>query len=394
MRLTDIKVKQEKPREKTFMLSDGRGLALEVRSNGKKYWVVRYYEGNRERRKSLGVYPTVTLKEARAKNDELRKALETGKPIGFDRETFATVAAEWIEKRMRPKATEGYLRTIRLRLDRWILPAIGHMKLDELTSGAILQLCRKIEAKGIIETAARVKIIISQVFNYAIATDRADVNPTLALHGALQSHQVKHHSTITEPGKVGLLMRHIDEYPFEVVRYALKFSALVFCRPGEIRAAEWKEIDWKNQEWNIPAEKMKMKRPHIVPLARQTIEVLETLREYTGKNKWLFPSARGDGRYMSENTIRMALRAMGYGNEDMTAHGFRAMASTSFNEARRPDGSRLWSEQAIERQLAHAERNKVMRAYNHAEYLPERRELMQWYADWLDDLKLSVAVAS
>ena len=189
-------------------------------------------------------------------------------------------------------------------------------------------------------------------------------------------------------------MRHIDEYPFEVVRYALKFSALVFCRPGEIRAAEWKEIDWKNQEWNIPAEKMKMKRPHIVPLSRQTIEVLEALRKCTGKNKWLFPSARGDGRYMSENTIRMALRAMGYGNEDMTAHGFRAMASTSFNEARRSDGSRLWSEQAIERQLAHAERNKVMRAYNHAEYLPERRELMQWYADWLDGLKLSAAVAS
>ena len=387
MPLTELMIKQAKPKEKTYMMSDGKGLALEVRPNGKKYWVIRYWVGNKERRSSVGAYPNVTLKEARDKHYEFRKSLEAGKPIGFDRETFATVAAEWLEKRMQPKASESYLRTIRIRLDRLILPALGHMKLEDLTSGIVLQLCRRIEDKGTIETASRVRMIIGQVFNYAIATSRAEVNPTLALRGALQTRQAKHYPTITEPEKIALLMRQIDEYPYEVVRCALKFSALVFCRPGEIRAAEWREIDWGKLEWRIPAEKMKMKRLHVVPLSRQTAEVLKDLQQITGKEKWLFPSARRDGRCMSENTIRVALRSMGYGNEDMTAHGFRGMASTILYENE-------FMSDIIERQLAHMESNAVKAAYNHAEYLPQRREMMQWYADYLDGLKPSAAVAS
>jgi len=268
------------------------------------------------------------------------------------------------------------------------------MKLEDLNSSVILQLCRKLEEKGTIETASRIKDIIGQVFNYAIATSRATINPTLALKGALQSRKVKHFATITEPAKIAILMQKIKNYPFDILRCALKFSALIFCRPGEVRQAEWSEIDWQKKEWRVPREKMKggkkeetkIKEPHIVPLANQTIEVLNELHKYTGKGKWLFPSARGDGRCMSENAVRVALRSMGITNEEMCPHGFRAMASTSLNNARRADGLHMWSVDAIELQLAHTEKNKVRGAYNRAECLPEREEMMQWYADWLDNL--------
>jgi integrase len=328
----------------------------------------------------MGMYPEVSLKKAREKNYLLRKSLEEGKPIGIETETFASVAEEWMKKRMIPKSAESYLRVIRLRLDRHIFPFIGHQKLTDITSGVILQLCRHIEDKGVIETVARVRQIIGQVFNYAIATDRAETNPTLALHGALQTRKEKHYAALTDPVKIGILIRQIEAYPYDVVRLALKFSALVFCRPGEIRTARWDEIDWEKARWSIPEEKMKMKNPHIVPLARQTLKVLEELRPLTSCQQWLFPSARNDGHCMSENTIRVALRAMGYSNDDMTAHGFRGMASTVLNDNGFPTDH-------IERQLAHAERNAVRGAYNHAEYLPQRREMMQWWADWLDENK-------
>ena len=175
-------------------------------------------------------------------------------------------------------------------------------------------------------------------------------------------------------------MRHINVYPHNVIRCALKFSALTFCRPGEIRKAEWTEIDWEKLEWQVPGEKMKMKLDHVVPLAQQTIEVLKELQQLTGKQKWLFPSARCDGRCMSENAVRVALRSMGYRNEDMCPHGFRSMASTTLY-------ANKFSSDLVERQLAHAERNKVKGAYNRYEYIDERREMMQWYADWLDSLK-------
>jgi integrase len=323
----------------------------------------------------------VGLKEARDKNVDLRRGLATGKPIGADSETFSTVAAEWLEKRMLPKCAASYLRTLRLRLDRLILPAIGHMKTPDVTSAIVLQLCRRLEAKGTLETASIVKQIIGQIFNYAVATDRVESNPTLALRGALQTRAEKHYAALTEPDKIAVLIRQIDNYPYPVIRCALKFSALTFCRPGEVRAAEWTEIDWEKKEWRIPEARMKMKRLHIVPLARQTLEVLEELKGYTGRQNWLFPSARRDGRCMSENAIRVALRLMGYGNEDMTAHGFRAMASSVLNDSER------FAPDVIERQLAHAEKNAVRGAYNRAEYMSQRREMMQWWADWLEGLR-------
>jgi integrase len=304
--------KQAKAEEKTYTMSDGRGLMLEIRPNGSKLWIVRYWVGGKEKRTSLGKYPDVGLREARDKNIDLRRSLATGKPIGADTETFAAVADEWMEKRMNTKA-ESYRRVLRLRLDRLIYPSVGHMRLPDITSGVILQLCRRIEDRGVIETAARVKQTIGQVFNYAIATDRAETNPTLALRGALQTRKEKHYSALTEPDKIALLIRNIEGYPYTVIRCALRFSALVFCRPGEIRHGEWAEVDFEKAEWRIPSEKMKMKRPHIVPLARQAVDVLTELKTVTGNQKWLFPSVRNDGRCMSENAIRVALRSMSTG---------------------------------------------------------------------------------
>lgn len=377
MPLTELMVKQAKVRDKAYTMSDGNGLILEVRPSGAKYWIVRYWVQGKERRKSLGPYPEVSLRAARDRNIDLRRALKSGKPN--ETETFALVAEEWFKKRIEPSISEKHIQTIRFRLDSYVLPALGASKLSEITSSTVLALCRKIEERGVIETAHRVKLIIGQVFRYAIAADRAETDPTVALRGALQTRKEKHHGTLTDPAQVADLIRGILAYPYPVVRCGLMFSALTFCRPGEIRHAEWGEIDLDRQEWRIPAEKMKMKRAHIVPLATQTLKLLDELRALTGKGVWLFPSARNDGRPMSENTIRMGLRTMGYANGEMTPHGFRAMASTLLNE----NG---FSPDVIERQLAHVEGNAVRAAYNHAEYLPERRKMMQWWADYLDEL--------
>lgn len=377
MPLTELIVKQAKARDKAYTMADGNGLILEVRPSGAKYWIVRYWEKGKEHRKSLGPYPEVSLKAARDRNIDLRRALKSGRPD--DTEAFASVAEEWFRKRIEPSISAKHIKTIRFRLDSYILPAIGSSRLSEITSSTVLNLCRKIEDRGVVETAHCVKLIIGQVFRYAIATDRAGSDPTVALRGALQTRKEVHYGTITEPAKVADLIRGILVYPYPVVRCGLMFSALTFCRPGEVRHAEWSEIDLNRQEWRIPAEKMKVKRAHIVPLATQTLKLLEELRGLTGTGEWIFPSARNDGRPMSENTIRMGLRTMGYANGEMTPHGFRAMASTLLNENGFPPD-------VIERQLAHVEGNAVRAAYNHAEYLPERRKMMQWWANYLERL--------
>ena len=214
----------------------------------------------------------------------------------------------------------SYLESIHLRLNRYILPKLKDIPLDEITSGVILKICRKIEASGHLETAARVKNVIEQVFRYAIATDSIENDPTYALKDALEARIHKHMAALTKTSDIAMLMKNINVYPHAIVRCALKFSALTFCRPGEIRHAEWSEIDWAKLEWRIPAKKMKIKRTHIVPLADQAIEVLRFVQQLTGKGKWIFPSARNDGSPMSENTVRVALRSMGYSNEQMTAH--------------------------------------------------------------------------
>ena len=369
--LTELKAKNAQPKEKYYMLHDDRGLYLRVDPSGRKYWILRYQDNGRAHQRSLGAYPTVSLREARDKRDKARRP--------SDPQTFAEAAEEWLDVRMNNKA-EGYLKSINLRLRKYILPALGKRRIGDITSKDILLLCRKIEDDGLFETAQRVKGVIGQVFRFAIAAGWAETDPTYALVGALSPQKVIHYPTFTEPDEIAALMRAIRAYPYDVMRCALLFSVYTAVRPGEVRRAEWSEIN--ADTWVIPAEKMKMKRRHIVPLSHQALEVLKELQPLTGGGRYLFPSPRNDGRCMSENGTRIALRIIGFTKEQIVPHGFRAMFSTIAYE----NG---WRSDVIERQLAHSERNSVKAAYNHAEYLKERRELMQWWADWLCDYTTS-----
>ena len=378
--LTELKIRQAQPRQKQYTMSDGRGLVLLVHPNGRKYWVLRVYVDGKEKRRSVGTWPELSLKDARLRAYEVReKAIDECTALSTPGvATFEDTARQWLQTRMADKKP-GYVRTIRLRLDKFILPRLGRKRLEHITSAAVLELCREIEARGTLETAARVKQIIGAVFRFAIASGKAETDPTLALAGALRTHQERHMPTITDPARIGVLMGQMKAYPYDILRIAMLFSIYTFGRPGEIRQAEWSEIDLEGAAWKLPAEKMKMKRPHIVPLSRQVVELLTKLKPLTGRGRWLFPSARRDGRCMSENAVRVTLRSLGYGNDDIVPHGFRSMASTLLNE-------QGWPPDVIERQLAHVERNQVRAAYNRAEYLDERRRMMQAWADWLDRL--------
>lgn len=384
--ITELQAKNAKPKDRPYMVRDDRGLYLRVDPTGRKYWIFRYWEARKEHRLSLGAYPMVTLREAREKRDDIQRARARGEPPRPpSRAAFGDVVTEWLRARM-DGLSHSYLRTVQLRLHKYILPQLGTMHLDDITPGAVLKLCRKIEAAGYVDTAHRVKDIIGAVYRFAIASDMTDTDPTASLQGALMSVSPTHYATLTEPRDIHAMVAAMMEYRYPVMRAALLFSVLTFARPGEIRQAEWQEIDLDAALWSIPARKMKMKRSHVVPLARQAMTVLSELREWTGGERYLFPSARGDGRPMSPDGVRVALRTLGYTKEQITPHGFRAMASTLLNE----NG---WPPDVIERQLAHAERNQVRAAYNHAEYLEERRKMMQWWADWLDGLAASPPVA-
>lgn len=380
MPLTDIAIRKATPKEKRYMIADDRGLYLEVLPTGKKSWRYRNRSDGKEQKFTIGTYPEISLHEARLKAEEFRKRVARGEPvIEVKKRDFQTIAEEWLTTRIVPIRAPLYVESIRKRLKKHILPNIGDKIVDEIIPRDVLSICRQMETAGNIETAHRIKQIIGQVVRYAIAIDEATTDPTYSLQGALRPRRAQHYATITDPNAVGDLVRNISAYPRPVLRIAIMFSMLTFVRPGEIRHAEWTEFDWDKKEWHIPAEKMKMNRPHVVPLSKQAIKILEELKPLTIWQRWLFPSARMDGRPMSDNGVRTALRSMGYSNEDITPHGFRAMASTILNE----NG---FTPDIIERQLAHAEGNKIRAAYNHAEYMPERRTMMQWWADWLDEV--------
>ena len=378
--LTELQVKSAKPKDKRYMMRDDKGLYLRVDPSGNKYWILRYWEQKKEHQISLGPYPDLSLKDARIKRDEIQTARAKGETplstMGRYPQIFADVVAEWLKVRMADRA-ESYVRTVRLRLNKYILPEIGATPLMKITSADVLKICRDIESLGHNETARRVKTLIGQVYSFAIAAGYTDSDPTAALHRALKPQSRKHYATFTDSAGIAMLMRAITAYPYTVMRCALLFSVYTFARPGEVRAAEWSEI--KGDVWDIPVGKMKMKRRHIVPLSSQVKSVLEELRPLTGKGRWLFPSPRNDGRCMSDNGVRTALRSMGFTKEQITPHGFRAMFSTIANE-------HGINRDVIERQLAHVEENTVRGAYNHAEYMPERIKLMQWWADYLDGL--------
>lgn len=392
MPLTDRAIVNLKPREKAYKKSDSAGLHLYVSPSGGKLWRFAYRFGEKQKLLSLGAYPDVALAKARQKRDDARAMLADGIDPGEHKKemkkvlrevtenSFEIVAREWHIK-FRGSWTEEHGGKILARLEKDVFPYVGTLPIGEIKPSTLLAAIRHIESRGALETAHRTLQICGKIFRYAIATGRAERDITFDLRGAIPPATPRHHSTITNPQEVGKLLRAIENYAGQfTVACALKLAPLVFVRPGELRCAEWGEFRLENAEWRIPAERMKMREQHIVPLSRQSLEILRTLHSMTGQGKYLFPGLRTGKRPISNNTINAALRRLGYSKEEMTGHGFRSMASTLLNE-------QGWNRDAIERQLAHAERNKVRAAYNFAEFLPERRAMMQVWADYLDGLR-------
>ncbi|WP_067984066.1 tyrosine-type recombinase/integrase [Neptuniibacter pectenicola] len=391
MPLTVKEAQAATPREKEYKLSDEKGLFLLIKTNGAKYWRMKYRFQGKEKLLSFGVFPEITLKKAREKRDEARLLLADGIDPSAHKKankaseklratnSFQSIALEWFETQQSDK-TLGYQKRVLRALEHDLFPSIGDTPINEVTAPMLLGALRKVEDRGAIETAHRDKQIAGQVFRYAIATGRAERDPTPDLKGALKPAKTKHFSAITTPKEAGQLMAAIDLFQgTEVVRSALKLSALFFCRPGELRHLKWSDINHDELRIELVAEKTHQQ--HIIPLSEQAISILQDLHPITGKGEYIFPSARGRSRCMSENAIRVALRSMGYDNDTMTPHGFRAMARTLLDEALN------YRVEWIEQQLAHAVKDANGRAYNRTKHLEQRTEMMQRWADYLDQLK-------
>jgi integrase len=397
MPITDVKARNAKGREKQYKLFDAGGLFLLVMPNGSKYWRFKYRHEGKEKTLALGVYPAISLLEARSRAIEARQAVAQGIDPGQQKKahrqaqaatenSFEAVAREWYEKFL-PTWAPGHARTIIARLERDVFPWLGQQPMRAIEPPDVLRILRRIESRGALESAHRIKTVCGQVFRYAVATGRADRDPTADLKGALPPAKVQHRAAITEPVKFADLLRSIDAYEGGfVVRCALQFQALTFVRPGELRNAQWSEIDLDAEQWNIPGEKMKLKQPHIVPLSAQALHILKELEPLTGRGPYVFPNGRTLARPMSENAVLVALRTMGYTKEQMTGHGFRAAARTMLDEVlqQRVD--------LIEHQLAHAVKDPNGRAYNRTAHLPARRVMMQLWADYLEGLKAGAKV--
>ena len=389
MSLSEAKVRNAKPRLKKYKIADGDGLFLLVLPTGGKYWRLRYFVGGQEKQLALGVYPEVSLSEARDRRTQAHKVLGTGNDPGeVKRESkrmmeakggdqFEVVANEWFENRRHEWAPSS-LRVKKIYLERYVIPALGLKPITSITAPEVLEFLREIEARGTIDTARRVSQMCGQIFRYGIATGRAERNPVPDLKGALKTPVVKHHSYL-KAKELPDFLKALDAYDGKrQTKLALRLLLLTFVRTNELRGAEWTEMDWEASLWRIPAERMKAKAAHVVPLSKQSVDVLRDLQTQTGNRQYIFPNEHKPSTVMSENTMLFALYRMGY-HSRATGHGFRSTASTILNEQGfRPD--------VIERQLAHTERNHVRAAYNHAQYLPERREMMQWWADYLEGI--------
>jgi integrase len=396
MPLNEMKIRNAKSRGKFYKLTDSGGLYLHVTEKGGKLWRFKYRFAGKYKLLALGSYPEISLLDARQSRDEARRQLAKGiDPSAARRaqkqatiqeiETFELIAKEW-HKRFFSTWSVRYAETLMSRLELYIFPWIGKRPIAEIKAPELLAVLRRIESRGILDTTQRVRIICGQVFRYAVVTGRAERDPTTDLKGALPQPQKTNRAAITEPKKVGKLLRAIDGYQGSfVVQCALKLAPLLFVRPGELRHAEWEEIDLENAEWNIPGSKMKMKEPHLVPLSKQAIEILKELNKLTGSGRYVFPG-RTSQLPMSDNAILAALRNMGYAKDEMSGHGFRAMARTILDEVLqfRPD--------FIEHQLAHAVRDPNGRAYNRTAHLTDRRRMMQTWSDYLDGLKAGAKV--
>ncbi len=394
MALTEFQIRAAKPGDKPIKLYDRGGLFMVVSPAGGRWWRFKYHFDRVEKQLSLGVYPEITLKRARERRDEARRLVAEGFDPGAKRraekraqdDTFEAVALEWLEQRT-GTWSEEYSANIKRLMERDVFPWVGSKPIATLHAADVLDCCKRVQRRGALETAHRVRANCSQIMRFAVATRRADRDPLVDLLGALPAVRARHHPSITEPAKVGELLRAIHGYKCKAlpVSCALRLAPLVFVRPGELRWAKWIEFNLEGAEWRIPAERMKMRNPHVVPLSRQALEILQDLNCFSGPEGYVFPSIRSFGRPISENTVNAALRRLGYTTEEMTGHGFRSMASTLLNE-------QGWNPDAIERQLAHGEQNGVRAAYNYAEHLPLRRKMMQDWADYLDALRLGAKI--
>jgi integrase len=388
--LNDTRIRKTTAGSTVRRLSDGDGLYLLVQPNGGKWWRFDYMHQGRRKTLSFGTYPEVSLVAARARRAEAREKVAAGIDPSRERQeareaavqamTFGEVADEWLERQRHVLALATFEKAT------WVLktlvgPWLGKRPIAEIEPPELLSVLRRIESRGKHETAHRTKQRCGQVFRYAIATGRAQRDPSADLRDALTPVRSKHRAAVTHPEQVGELLNAIDGFNGTfVVKSALQLAPLVFVRPGELRKAEWSEVDLEAAEWRIPAERMKMREAHIVPLSTQAIAILQELRRLTEHSRYVFPSIRTITRPMSDGTINAALRRLGYDSDQHVGHGFRAMASTLLNEMG-------WQPDVIERQLAHAPRNKVRAAYNRAQHLAARRKMMQEWADGLDRLR-------
>ncbi len=402
-KLNDKAIAAKQPQEKQQKFSDGDGLSLIVQPNGKKLWWFRYRFAGKEKTLSLGIYPALSLKEARERTFEARKLLinnvdphelkketqnaviaaavasgETVEAIG--REWFAKFGTQWVD---------SHASKVIRRMERDLFPWLGKNEIRAITPSALLSVLRRVEARGALDTAHRLMQNCGQIWRYAVATGRTERDITSDLRGALPPAKETHLGAITEPTEVGALLRNIENYKgSEVVRLALRLSPLVFVRPGELRQAVWSEFDLDNCLWTIPAGRMKAKRPHVVPLSDQSISILQELKILTGGDGLLFPSPRSRTRCLSDVAILAALQRMGYEKGEMTAHGFRALASTNLEQLG-------YDVRLIEVQLAHADQDQVRAAYKretHMLRLDERKKMMQHWADYLDGLRTGAIV--
>ena len=412
-KLTDTKIRKAKHTDKPVKLADGGGLYVELHPNGSRYWRMKYRFGGAEKRLAFGVYPEVSLADARKRRDEARKLVATGTDPSDLRKaekaataakaeasrlaaaglpgpgTFEHVAREWLATVHQVKVSAGHAERTRIRLEQDVFPWIGRQAIGEIDAPELLQCVRRVEARGAIETAHRVKDACGQVFRYGIAAGRCTRNPAADLRDALRPVPTRHHAAIVDPKRTAELLRDLMAYQGHPVTHAaLALSALLLLRPGELRHMEWAWIDLDAATLTVPAETMKRTKadkangaPHLVPLAPQAVTILRDLHALTGHGRYVFPSLLTGERCMSENTVRGALRRMGYGNDDMTAHGFRAMARTMIAE-------RLGiAPEVIEAQLAHAVSDSLGRAYNRTQFIDQRRDMMGKWADYLDRLR-------
>ena len=397
--LTDMRVKNAKPKEKPYKLADGGGMYLEITPSGSKLWRMKFVQSSgKESRLSFGAYPEVSLTQARAARAAARQLKATDVDPGQAKRdgklakaaaalnSFEAVARQWLDKTAVDRAESTQAKNTAW-LEKNIFPEIGSMPISTITPRDVLRALQKVEARGAIESAHKIKQICGKIFRFAVASGVTERDVTVDLRDALAAVPEAHYAAITDPKQVAELLRAIHTYtghPYAMT--ALKLAPMLFQRPGELRSMEWAEIDWDKAEWNIPASKMKMKRDHLVPLSTQALELLRGIQAISGHGKYVFPSVRTGARCMSENTINVALRSMGYPKEVMTGHGFRATARTIMDEVldERVD--------LIEHQLAHAVKDPNGRAYNRTAHLPARRMMMQRWADYLDKLRAGADV--